>query len=302
MGESQVACALTNSPIYGECMFIVLGPEGYGPHGTPPVKRAGGCKFPGSPMAEYVCYWPLALPIYGSVSGCWGAMETCLDQTHDEYLQHHWGASAKEIVNEIIDGHGRVVGAKFRDHVASVDREKIALWDSVDDMTKEEVEKVTRAMWHRDLSLGKISAYNIERGLDAAIQDAVRRQERAVSIRDEARRNTYGARWADVMHVSIEAWREMSSAWEENKPSFPSKPDMDFVLSSYGRLVYQGAKGHDHFVDLADKMMALATVMLGLGGYRPSFIANHDSTIERMRLAVADFTAKSIRDQQAERE
>jgi hypothetical protein len=169
-------------------------------------------------------------------------------------------------------------------------------------MTKEEVERVTRATWQRDMDLGKISAYNIERGLDAAIQDAVRRQESSVIMRDEARRNTYGARWADVMHVSIEAWREMSSAWEVNKPSFPSKPDMDFVLSSYGRLVYQGAKGIGHFVDLADKMMALATVMLGLGGYRPSFIANHSSTIERMRLAVADFTAKSIRARQAERE
>lgn len=293
MGDSQVACALSNEPIYGSCMFVVLGPNGYGPHGHAPAMQPGGCKFPGYPEGDSVCYRPMSLPILGSVGSTWGEMDSCLDEEHDAFLRRSWGASAQEIINAIVHERGNVVGDGFKSAVSIIDNKRLESYDKFNEKTDAEIEEEVRA---DDEFRRRIFPERPEPDLtfEERVRHRIYSYQQTMQMKEDAKRNAYGAAWADVMHVSVEAWNELLDAWKEQGQGDDGW--FNHSLSEYGRPIYESVKDTEHFRRLGVGLEALSVAMYSVGGYRPSFIANQDSLVEKIRLRMLRFSERALSD------
>lgn len=295
MGESYPACALTHEPIFDECMFIVLGPAGYGPHGQPPALRPG----PKHAFSrESVRYAPLTLPIRGTVTQTWGAMSECLDKEHDEFLKQHWGASAVQIVNSVVEYGGKVVGDRFKAAVDAIDRASASLFDRVVDKTPEQVTAEALENWNTKKAQGKLTDYQLSLGVEHYVSSAMARHTNAVELRDASRRNVYGARWADVMHVSLGAWDQAVSVFLEQYPrnngSLTSTMAPTLVeLAEYSAPIYSSAPTTTHWRDLKVGLTAVGHVLNSMRGYKPTVLYNFDPHLDKIRRAMGEYALKA---------
>lgn len=284
MGDSQVACALSGAPVYNECVVIVLGPGGYGDHSAPPRLAAGGLHLGPIARSEPI-YAPLTLPIRAIVNSYRGAIVQCLDDEHDQWLREHWGAGALEIANAAIEG-GCVTGDRFKDHVAQIDHERS--WNDFD-ASDEGIEAYVAA---------SRSLCETAQGIENCAKQARIRALEMRRRKEEAKRNAYGASWADALHVRADVWDELVVPRNDDDEEHA---DPFYWLSAFSRGLYEKHGDKPHIQALGQQLERFFDYAISRGHLMPSVMFNEDWSIAKNRARLYEVAARlakrDLRDQ-----